>query len=205
MNQIVRFPLLVLALAFVTLWLSAKVGATLRRKRHPEEVEREDFDVVVAGTMMLLALIIGFSFSMAGSRFDQRKNLEESEAGAIGTEYVRADFLPADNAAKVRSLLRNYLDQRIAFYETRDDRQLRQIAATTAQLEADPVVHRACPRRGAADTRDHHCGHGHERCLELQRTHPSRLVEPHPDCGLGSHDSNRNLLQPVGRIRRASR
>ena len=136
MSQIVRFPLLVLALAFVTLWLSAKLGATLRRRRHPEEVEREDFDVIVAGTMTLLALIIGFSFSMAGSRFDQRKNLEESEADAIGTEYVRADFLPPDNAAKARSLLRNYLDQRISFYETRNDRQLRQIAATTAQLEA---------------------------------------------------------------------
>ncbi len=137
MNQIVRFPLLVLALAFVTLWLSAKVGASLRRKRHPEDIEREDFDVVAAGTMTLLALIIGFSFSMAGSRFDQRKNLEELEADAIGTEYARTDFLPADNAAKVRSLLRNYLDQRISFYETRNDRQLRQIAATTAQLEAD--------------------------------------------------------------------
>ena len=73
--------------------------------------------------MTLLALIIGFSFSMAGSRFDQRKNLEESEADAIGTEYVRADFLPADNAAKARSLLRNYLDQRISFYETRNDRR----------------------------------------------------------------------------------
>ena len=81
MNQIVRFPMLVLVLAFVTLWLSAKIGASLRRRRrNPEEAEREDFDVVVAGTMTLLALIIGFSFSMASSRYDQRKNLEESEA-----------------------------------------------------------------------------------------------------------------------------
>ncbi len=104
MSQIVRFPLLVLALAFVTLWLSAKLGATLRKRRHPEEVEREDFDVVVAGTMTLLALIIGFSFSMASSRFDQRKNLEESEADAIGTEYVRADFLPAGQCGKSTQL-----------------------------------------------------------------------------------------------------
>jgi hypothetical protein len=138
MNQIVRFPMLVLALTFVTLWLSAKIGASFRRKRQNlEETERDDFSVVVGGTMTLLALIIGFSFSMAGSRYDQRKNLEEAEANAIGTEYVRADFLPEEGAAKVRSLLMNYLDQRVSFYETRDDRRLQQIGAATAQLEAD--------------------------------------------------------------------
>jgi hypothetical protein len=138
MNQIVRFPMLVLALTFVTLWLSAKIGASFRRKRQNlEETERDDFSVVVGGTMTLLALIIGFSFSMAGSRYDQRKNLEEAEANAIGTEYVRADFLPEEGAAKVRSLLMNYLDQRVSFYETRDDRWLQQIGAATAQLEAD--------------------------------------------------------------------
>jgi hypothetical protein len=138
MNQIVRYPLLVLALGLVTLWLSAKIGAFFRRRRQKsEETEREDFGVVVAGTMTLLALIIGFSFSMASSRYDQRKNLEESEANAIGTEYVRADFLPAADATRVRTLLKSYLDQRVLFYETRNDRKLRQIDATTAQLETD--------------------------------------------------------------------
>jgi hypothetical protein len=138
MNQIGRYPLLVLALGLVILWLSAKIGAFFRRRRQSsEEIEREDFGVVVAGTMTLLALIIGFTFSMASSRYDQRKNLEESEANAIGTEYVRADFLPATDAARVRSLLRDYLDQRVSFYETRDGRELRRIGATTAQLEND--------------------------------------------------------------------
>jgi hypothetical protein len=74
---------------------------------------------------------------MAISRYDQRKTLEEAEANAIGTEYVRADFLPAPDAAKVHALLRGYLDQRVLFYKTRDDRQLVQIDAATAQLEND--------------------------------------------------------------------
>jgi hypothetical protein len=138
MNQIVRYPLLVLALGLVTLWLSAKIGASFRkRRRNAEETEREDFSIVVAGTMTLLALIIGFSFSMASSRYDQRRNLEESEANAIGTEYFRADFLPASDAARVRTPLRSYLDQPIIFYETRNDRMLRQNDVATAQLEAD--------------------------------------------------------------------
>jgi len=72
---------------------------------------------------------------MAVSRYDQRKNLEEEEANAIGTEYVRADLLPAADAAKVRPLLRSYLDQRVLFYSTRDPEQVRQINARTAKLQ----------------------------------------------------------------------
>jgi hypothetical protein len=92
---------------------------------------------VVAATLTLLGLIIGFSFSMASSRYDQRKNYEEAEANAIGTEYVRADLLPAGDRANVRALLRNYLDQRVLFYETRDESALRKIDADTAQLQTE--------------------------------------------------------------------
>ncbi len=72
---------------------------------------------------------------MAIGRYEERKNYEEAEANAIGTEYVRADLLPGDVAARVRVLLLNYLDQRILFYKTRDAQQLRQIDTTTAQLQ----------------------------------------------------------------------
>jgi hypothetical protein len=93
--------------------------------------------VILAATLTLLGLIIGFSFSMALTRYDQRKNLEEAEANAIGTEYIRADLLPSADAVKVRALVRNYLDQRILFYTTRDEQQLKQIDARTAQLQAE--------------------------------------------------------------------
>jgi len=70
---------------------------------------REDFGLILAAALTLLRLIIGFSFSMATSRYDQRKNLEEAEANAIGTEYARAGLLPAADSAKVRALLRTSL------------------------------------------------------------------------------------------------
>ena len=138
MNSISNFPLVVLAFSLVGLWLSARIGGSLReRKQNLEEEGGKDFDVIMAAILTLLALIIGFSFSMAVSRYDQRKNCEEAEANAIGTEYVRAGLLPASDAVRVRTLLRNYLDQRVLFYDTRDNRQLQQINATTAQLETD--------------------------------------------------------------------
>jgi hypothetical protein len=129
---------LVFALAFFALWLSARIGSFFfKRRQKPEEDMREDFGVILTATLTLLGLIIGFSFSMAIGRYEQRKNYEEQEANAIGTEYVRADLLPAADAARVRALLRDYLDQRILSYEARDEQQLRQINANTAQLQSE--------------------------------------------------------------------
>jgi hypothetical protein len=139
MNNITHYPLLVFALSFIALWLSALVGRFfLRRQRKLDEESRKDFDVILAATLTLLGLIIGFSFSMAISRYDQRKNYEEAEANAIGTEYVRADLLPAADAAKVRALLRNYLDQRVFFYRAHNDPPLQQeINVRTAQVQTE--------------------------------------------------------------------
>ena len=139
MNNITHYPLLVFALSFIALWLSALVGRFfLRRQRKLDEESRKDFDVILAATLTLLGLIIGFSFSMAISRYDQRKNYEEAEANAIGTEYVRADLLPAADAAKVRALLRNYLDQRVLFYRAHNDPPLQQeINVRTAQVQTE--------------------------------------------------------------------
>jgi hypothetical protein len=135
MNDFIDYPPLVFVVSFFVLWLSTRIGVGLLKKRNLEHDVREDFGVILAATLTLLGLIIGFSFSMATSRYDQRKNLEEAEANAIGTEYVRADLLPPANAMKVRALLRSYLDQRVLFYTTRDEQQLRQIDARTAQLQ----------------------------------------------------------------------
>jgi len=118
------------------LWLSARIGIWFRAKRKIlDDDARKDFDVVLTSTLTLLSLIVGFTFSMAISRYDQRKNYEEEEANAIGTEYVRLDMLPASDAAKTKDLLVKYLNQRILFYQSRNWGQLQQINADTAQLQ----------------------------------------------------------------------
>ncbi len=138
MSRLSNSPLLILALSLLVLWLSTRIGGSIgKRQRNLKGDQSEDFGVVIGAILTLLALIIGFSFSMAISRYDQRKNYEEAEANAIGTEYVRADILPAANATRVRALLRDYLQQRVLFYRARDDRHLLQIDTTTAQLQAD--------------------------------------------------------------------
>jgi len=138
MTFLVNHPVLVFVVTVAVLAASARFGAALRKGRDDmDEKERADYGIILAAILTLLGLIIGFTFSMASTRYDQRKNYEEEEANAIGTEYVRADLLPAANAEKIRELLRSYLDQRILFYTTTSGDKLRQVTATTAKLQSE--------------------------------------------------------------------
>ena len=136
MRSLLNYPLLVLVFSLVTFYLAGWVGAVLRKRRSDvAKEEREDFNLIMTGTLTLLALIIGFTFSMAISRYDLRKNYEEAEANAIGTEYVRLDFLPQADAVNAKALLVKYLDQRILFYGARYGNRLQQINAETVMVQ----------------------------------------------------------------------
>jgi hypothetical protein len=119
--MLIDHPLAVFSLSLVVLYLAGRAGLWLRGARSlPEESTRQDFGVLLAATLTLLGLVIGFSFSMATTRYDQRKTLEEEEANAIGTEFLRAELLPTPDAAHIRTLLAGYLDRRVAFYNSRN-------------------------------------------------------------------------------------
>ena len=137
MVSFLNYPLLISVLTFLLLWLAAWVGARMshRLRALQDEDVRTDFGVIEAATLTLLGLIIGFSFSMATGRYDLRKNYEEAEANAIGTEYVRADLLPPDEASRVRTLLREYTAQRIRFYTARSWDDIDQIRADTGKVQ----------------------------------------------------------------------
>jgi hypothetical protein len=137
MDGLWQYPVVVFVLSFAGLWWSGRIGASFRSRWKLAEDQRNDFGIVQGASLTLLGLIIGFSFSMATGRYDQRKNYEEEEANAIGTEYLRADLLPASDGTKVRQLLKSYLDQRLLFYKTRNVRRLRQIDEATGRLQAD--------------------------------------------------------------------
>jgi len=136
MVSLIRYPSVIFLVSLFIFWFSARIGVYLRKwTPNLDEEAFKDLDVIATSTLTLLGLIIGFSFSMAISRYDQRKNYEEEEANAIGTEYLRVDLLPTADAGKARTLLRDYLDQRILFYETRDEIQLLKVNATTSQMQ----------------------------------------------------------------------
>jgi hypothetical protein len=137
MGNLLDHPLLIFVFSMLVLGTGARLGARFLAGRVKDSEQAvADFDIVLAASLTLLGLIIGFSFSMALSRYDQRKDYEEAEANAIGTEYVRAGLLADPDTAKVRTLLKDYVGQRILFYTTRNSEQLQQIDARTTTLRA---------------------------------------------------------------------
>ena len=136
MSSLTDRPLLVFGVSLIALWLCAQLGAAVRRRQEAHgERAPETFTVVLTASLTLLGLIIGFTFSMAVSRYDMRKSYEAEEANAIGTEYVRAGLLPASDATMTRLLLRSYLDQRILLYQSRDEDRRQQIRQRITQLQ----------------------------------------------------------------------
>ena len=138
MRELLDHPVIMGAVCFAFLWGGTYLTAKLVRGRRTDNPElKEDVGVLVAAVLTLLGLIIGFTFSMAISRYDQRKNFEEAEANAIGTEYVRADLLPAADAGRVRQLLKEYTGQRILYYGAHTPGELKEIAAGRATLQQE--------------------------------------------------------------------
>jgi hypothetical protein len=133
MTDPMNFPRLVLVVSFLVLWVAARLGSRLGNRM---KYDRDDFSVIQSATLTLLGLIVGFTLSMAVSRYDQRKLYEEEEANAIGTEYVRVEVLPASEVENAKKLLREYLDQRVQYYQLRDGERLQQVNATTDRLQS---------------------------------------------------------------------
>jgi len=92
---------------------------------------------VLGASLTLLALLIGFSFSMAVSRYDERKTLEEREANAITVEYERASLLSGPQAQQIRDLLAKFVEVRIQFYEATDEARVAPIDLQTTKVEDD--------------------------------------------------------------------
>jgi len=195
-------PFVVFAIALIAQTIAAYIGDFFRKRAHSfKQGERHDFNVVQAATLTLLALIIGFTFSMAVTRYDERKTLEEAEANAIGTEYLRADLLPGDSGARTRDLLRKYLDLRIAFYEQGGVR-VAEIDQQTARVQGELW---AVVGGQPADADDGARSIWNERCAQLAGLYAGGLVESDTHRGMGNDGDDGDFVQPAGWLRRASK
>jgi hypothetical protein len=62
----------------------------------------------------LMAFLLGFCISIVIGQHNGRKAMVVTEANAIGTAYLRADFLDDDNREATHDLLREYVEIRLA-------------------------------------------------------------------------------------------
>lgn len=74
---------------------------------------REHINGIQSAMLGVLALLLGFTFSLALQRYDSRADAVVDEANAIGTAWLRTQLLPAPLQASARLQLRDYLDLRL--------------------------------------------------------------------------------------------
>ena len=94
--------------------ISVECGYRLGKFRLSRREQEKEAPVgtMVGATLGLLAFILAFTFGLASSRFDNRRQLLLDEANALGTTYLRAGTLP-EWGEEVRRLLRDYRGHRL--------------------------------------------------------------------------------------------
>lgn len=90
-------------------WIGYKMGL----KKTKTENKNSEISSALLG---LLALILGFTFAMAGSRYENRKNNLIDEANCIGTAVLRADIYPDSLKNEFKKDFKSYLDSRRDYY-----------------------------------------------------------------------------------------
>lgn len=115
-----------------------EIGFRLGRRKRPtvSEDARSQVITIQGAVLGLLALLLGFTFSMAMTRFEVRKQQILEESNAIGTTYLRAQLMPEAQRKEVSALLRRYVEVRLQFYQADIDQQgFQQARAQTERLQ----------------------------------------------------------------------
>jgi len=135
---IFRNQWLVFLITTALLLLLGEAGfrAGLRLYITRDEQRKSQIGGIQGAILGLLALLLGFTFSMAVGRYENRRDLVLLEANSIGTTFLRAALLPADHRVAVENLLRRYIDARLAFSAAgRDPVLISKAEGMTAELQ----------------------------------------------------------------------
>lgn len=123
-----------------------------RRQQDASDALREHINNVQGAMLGILALMLGFTFSLALQRFDLRSDAVVEEANAIGTAWLRVDLLPAALRPEAQQLLRRYTDLRVeaSVASEIDEAQRRVLRERTGQAQA--ALWALATRAAQADT-----------------------------------------------------
>ena len=108
---------------FLGMLLFMEIGRRIRlsQSARDPDVTKSGFGAIEGGVLGLLGLLLAFTFSGAGTRFDERRQLIVEETNAIGTAYLRLDMLSTAAQPNLRESFRRYLDARLNVYRKLPD------------------------------------------------------------------------------------
>jgi hypothetical protein len=131
LDQIILYPVLI-----VLFEGAAESGAWLGRRFRDVTTGGADIGTLAGAALGLLALLLGFSFSLALSRHDMRRTMVLQEANAIGSTANFALMLPEPAQGQILSLLRDYVAVRIGLGVPFDPSKLDKDIARSLDLQA---------------------------------------------------------------------
>jgi FtsH-binding integral membrane protein len=112
-------PYLLLPFVFFLIVLFSFLGYRYKKyrlKKHPEE---ELQTVRIQGAALgILSLLMGFTFSVAMTKFETQRRVISQEAAYITTAILRCDMYPDSLRKLLRADFKDYVEARIAYYDT---------------------------------------------------------------------------------------
>lgn len=119
-------------LMLTSIWAGYKIGL----KKTKNDNKNSEISSSLLG---LLALILGFTFAMAGSRYENRKNNLIDEANCIGTAILRSDIYPDSLKNEFKKDFETYVNSRKDYYLLENDEEklnnsLKQSAVVSGKL-----------------------------------------------------------------------
>jgi len=110
----------------------------VRRQAKADEPDKTHANALHGAVLGLLALLLGFTFAMAVSRYETRKTLMIDQANAIGTAALRGGLLPAPYAERATALFREYVDSRLQYNAAgRNDDKIAAAEARAGRIEEE--------------------------------------------------------------------
>jgi hypothetical protein len=106
--------LVVFCLTMLGSEIGYRIGRRISATVSPSVISEQT--TLQASLLGLLALLLGFTFGMAESRYDERRLLVIDEANAIGTASLRTRTVPAPEGTEIQRILEDYVDARLALY-----------------------------------------------------------------------------------------
>ena len=117
MNELMydQSSVLIASVLFASMVIAVELGYRIGRSAQASATEssRAQINAVQASLLGVLALLLGFTFSLSLQRFDSRSEAVVDEANAIGTAYLRTHLLTPAVRSQAQELLRHYVELRV--------------------------------------------------------------------------------------------
>ncbi|MBI1805264.1 MAG: hypothetical protein HY033_13135 [Ignavibacteriae bacterium] len=137
--------LLLVGLLFIGIIIFHRLGLWVRQyqKKKDPSYESDGLGPLEGALLGLLSLLLAFTFNQSASHYDTRRDLLVGESNDIGTALLRADLYPDSLRAAFRRDFKEYITERIAYYEVGNDEEAIQTALQKASVLSERIWQRA--------------------------------------------------------------